>query len=58
MKSDSLKIPLLRDSQKYIGLYVVDFGDHSGVGFTSEEVTELLDSEKFRDVKVYKINNA
>ena len=56
---DNLKnLPRLRESQNYIGLYVIDFGDHAGVGFTGQEVEELLESEKFKDVKVYKIHNA
>src|SRR5512146_2742181 len=53
-----MQIPNVNNAQRYVGLYVVDFGDHSGVGFTAEEVAELLDSEKFKDVKVYKIHNA
>lgn len=48
----------MQNSDKYKGLYVVDFGGHSGVGFTAEEVAELLESEKFKDVKVYKIYRA
>ncbi len=39
-------------------MYVFDFGDHAGVGFTGEEVAELLESEKFKDGKVYKIHRA
>jgi hypothetical protein len=53
-----MKLPKLQNCEKYAGLYVIDFGDHSGTGFTSEEVAELLESEKFKDVKVYKIHNA
>ena len=53
-----MKLPKLTDCEKYVGLYVFDFGDHAGVGFTAEEVAELLDSEKFRDGKVYKIHKA
>jgi len=53
-----IRLPELQKSDRYIGLYVVDFGDHCGVGFTAEEVAELLDSEKFKDVKVYKIHRA
>jgi hypothetical protein len=37
---------------------VFDFGDHAGVGFTAEEVAELLDSERYRDGKVYRIQRA
>ncbi len=53
-----MKLPELHDTQKYSGLYVFDFGDHAGVGFTAEEVAELLESEKFKDGKVYKIHRA
>lgn len=53
-----MKLPEIQEANKYVGLYVVDFGDHSGVGFTAVEVTELLDSERFADVHVYKIHRA
>ncbi|MHC5060862.1 MAG: hypothetical protein ACYTFK_07250 [Planctomycetota bacterium] len=53
-----MKLPEVKNSEKYIGLYIVDFGDHSGIGFTAQEVAELLESEKFRHIKVYKIHNA
>ena len=53
-----MDIPKLKNTEKYVGLYVVDFGDRSSTGFTAAEVAELLESEKFKDVKVYKIHNA
>jgi hypothetical protein len=53
-----MKLPQVKNADRYVGLYVVDFGEHTGLGFTAEEVAELLDSEKLRDVKVYKIHNA
>lgn len=53
-----MKLPELKKPDKYVGLYVVNFGDHSGTGFTADEVAELLESEKFKDCKVYKIHNA
>ena len=53
-----MKSPKVQNPQKYVGLYVVDFGDHSGTGFTAQEVAELLESEKFKHIKVYKIHNA
>jgi hypothetical protein len=53
-----MKLPEVENADKYVGLYVVDFGDHSGLGFTADEVAELLESEKFADVKVYKIHRA
>jgi hypothetical protein len=53
-----MKLPKLRNGKKYVGLYVFDFGDHTGVGFTAQEVAELLESEKYKDCKVYKIHKA
>jgi len=53
-----MKLPELENSKKYVGLYVVDFGEHTGVGFTAQEVSELLESEKYRNCKVYKIYRA
>jgi hypothetical protein len=53
-----MKLPTIQDAKRYTGLYVVDFGGQSSVGFTALEVAELLESEQFRDVKVYKIHNA
>ncbi|MHC4645548.1 MAG: hypothetical protein ACYTBJ_08595 [Planctomycetota bacterium] len=53
-----MKLPELEKPDKYVGLYVFDFGDHAGVGFTGQEVAELLESEKYKDGKVYKIHKA
>jgi hypothetical protein len=53
-----MKLPEVENVNKYVGLYVVDFGEHCGVGFTAQEVAELLESERFKDIKVYKIYNA
>ena len=53
-----MKIPELENGEKYVGLYVVDFGENTGVGFAAEEVAELLESEKFKDCRVYKIHRA
>jgi len=51
-------LPSLKKPEKYVGLYVVDFGDHAGVGFTAQEVADLLESEKYKHCKVYKIHRA
>ncbi|MFH1882104.1 MAG: hypothetical protein ABIL62_05265 [Planctomycetota bacterium] len=51
-------MPKLQNSEKYVGLYIFDFGDHAGVGFTAEEAAEILESEKYKDGKVYKIHRA
>ena len=53
-----MKLPELEKPEKYVGLYIFDFGDHAGLGFTAEEVAELLESEKYMDGKVYKIHKA
>ncbi len=53
-----MRLPEIKNPDKYIDLYIVDFGGHSGVGFTADEVAELLESEKFKDVKVYRIYKA
>ncbi len=53
-----MKLPKLQKPEKYVGLYIFDFGDHAGVGFTAEEVAELLESEKYKHGKVYKIHRA
>jgi len=53
-----MELPKLEQPKKYVGLYVVDFGDHCGAGFTAEEVAELAESEKYRHIKVYKIHRA
>jgi hypothetical protein len=53
-----MKLPKLEKPEKYVGLYIFDFGDHVGTGFTAQEVAELLESEKYKDCKVYKIHKA
>ena len=53
-----MKLPEIKNAEKYTGLFVVDFGDHCGVGFTADEVAGLLESEQFADLQVYKIHRA
>ena len=53
-----MKLPKLNNPDRYQGLYIFDFGDHVGVGFTAEEVAELLESERYHEGKVYKIHRA
>jgi hypothetical protein len=53
-----MELPKLQKPEKYTGLYVFDFGENTGVGFTAEEVAELLESEKYKNGKVYKIHKA
>jgi hypothetical protein len=53
-----MKLPELKNSERYVGLYIFDFGDHCGVGFTAEEVADLFESEKYKNCKAYKIHKA
>jgi hypothetical protein len=53
-----MRMPKLEKPDKYVGLYVVDFAGHCGVGFTAEEVAELFESERFGHCKAYKIHRA
>jgi hypothetical protein len=53
-----MKLPELEKPEKYVGLYIFDFGNRAGVSFTAEEVAELLESEKYKHGKVYKIHKA
>jgi len=53
-----MELPKLEKPENYVGLYIFDFGDHTGVGFTAQEVAELLESEKYSQGKVYKIHKA
>lgn len=55
-----MKLPETDQPEKYVGLYVIDFGNDQpcAVGYTAEEVAALLESEKYCDIKVYKIHRA
>jgi hypothetical protein len=53
-----MKLPKLQKPDSYVGLYVVDFGDSTAVGFTAQEVAELFESERFGHCKAYKIHKA
>jgi hypothetical protein len=60
-----MKLPKLEKPDRYVGLYIVDFEDHSregccacGVGFTAQEVGELFESDRYKNCKAYKIHRA
>ncbi len=53
-----MNLPEVKNADKYTGLFVVDFGDHCGVGFVAEEVAELLESEQFTEVQIYQVHRA
>ena len=53
-----MDLPSLEHPDRYVGLFVVDFGETCSVGYTAEEVAALLDSEAYADAKVYRIHDA
>lgn len=53
-----MNLPQLHEPQRYRGLYVFDFGEWAAVGYTAEEIAVLLESEAYRDGKVYRIVRA
>ena len=53
-----MKLPELSDPKRYEGLYVFDFEGQVGVGYTGREIEILLESEQYRQSKVYKIQRA
>ncbi len=50
-----MKIPPLKNPQRYIGLYVFDFGDWVSAGYTAEEVEILLGSSEYKNGQAYRI---
>jgi hypothetical protein len=53
-----MNIPKTEKPQSYVGLYAIDFGDSSSLGYRADEVACLLESEKFAEAKVYKVHRA
>jgi hypothetical protein len=53
-----MKLPQVDQPERYRGLYVFDFGAWSAVGYTAEEIALLLESEAYRDGRIYKIHRA
>lgn len=51
-----MRLPRIDPSKDYSGLYVIDFGDQAGVGYTIEEVRLLLEDERYRKCRVYKVH--
>lgn len=53
-----MNIPKMEKPQSYVGLYAIDFGETSSLGYTAGEVASLLESEIFSQAKVYKVHRA
>lgn len=51
-----MRIPPITEPARYVGLYVVDFGDHVSVGYTAREVSFLLNDKRFRNARAYQIH--
>lgn len=54
----TMKLPELDHPERYGGLYVFDFGGQVAVGYTADEIAVLLESERYKDGKVYRIHRA
>jgi hypothetical protein len=52
------RLPRLTDPQRYRGLYIIDFGDGVSVGYLPAEVTTLVASGQFPQMRVYRIHRA
>jgi hypothetical protein len=48
-------LPHLDNPQRFRGLYIYDFGEWTAVGYTAEEIAILLEHERYRGGKIYKI---
>ncbi|MBP7934545.1 MAG: hypothetical protein KA354_07830 [Phycisphaerae bacterium] len=53
-----MKLPEVPSPERYGGLYVFDFGNQVAIGYTADEIAVLLESEKYRHGKVYRIHRA
>jgi len=53
-----MRLPKLENAEHYQGLYIFDFGEWCAVGYTAEEIAVLLEQERYRDGKVYRIHRA
>lgn len=53
-----LKLPEVDSPERYAGLYVFDFGGQVALGYTADEIAVLLESERYREGKVYRIHRA
>jgi hypothetical protein len=53
-----MKLPPLKDPQRYVGLFVFDFGEWASVGYTAEEVGILLASPEHAAGAAFRIYRA
>lgn len=51
-------LPHVDRPQRLRGLYVYDFGEWTAVGYTADEIAILLEHERYRGGRIYKIHRA
>lgn len=50
-----MRLPPIRHPDRYVGLYVYDFGTHTSVGYTASEIQVLRESKAHRGGSAYQI---
>ncbi|UCF32507.1 MAG: hypothetical protein JSV78_09240 [Phycisphaerales bacterium] len=51
----TLKLPAIKDPERYVGLFVYDFGSHTSVGYTAGEISILRSSTEHAAGTAYQI---
>lgn len=51
-----MKFPSIPEPERYVGLYVYDFGTHVSVGYTAAELCVLRESRAYRHGMAYQIH--
>lgn len=50
-----MKLPQVSEPHRYQGLYVYDFGEWAAMGYAAEEIAVLLETERYRGGRIYRI---
>ena len=50
-----IRLPSIRDPERYVGLYIYDFGTHVSIGYTAAEIRVLRGSEAYRGGTAYEV---
>ena len=53
-----MRIPPLKSPERYVGLFVFDFGDHTSVGYTVEEIAMLRRQPRYANGVAYSVQAA
>lgn len=60
-RSSTLRIPVVLNPQRYVGLYIFDHAGHVSVGYTASEIAFLRQSTEYRDgvaYEIYRVNES